>query len=209
MAYLLFSQMNMTGSLWTPAEVHGLVALSLAGGAVPKVAQHHCIITQPLARQGVAHRLGHTRGHHVGDLDHLVLYVGPLEGELAAPAIYVSLLAHVGEHGFQGGEAGHHLEGQAAIVGEEEAVPVLVGRKDATHLGGLVALAGGYDGHLALAVEGPYALVQGTDGHQPTVEVDHLLVADTQGFVLPGGLPARGGNLSRLGHSSPFQSEWA
>ena len=53
------------------------------------------------------------------------------------------------------------LEGQVAVVGEEKAVAVLLRGQQAAELGGLVALAGGRDGNLALAVEGPDALVNG------------------------------------------------
>ena len=62
-----------------------------------------------------------------------------------------------------------------------EAVAVLFGCQQDTQLGGLVALAGGGNGHLALAVHHPDALVNGANGNHPAVVVNQILGGDALG----------------------------
>ena len=162
-------------------EVHRLVGFALAGGAIAEIDQGNPAVALHLATQSVADGLGQPGGHHIGKLDDVVGKVGALEGELASVAVGVALLAHKGQHYLGGSEAHGHFDGQVAIVGEQEAVAVLFGGQQAAQLGGFVALAGGGDRHLALAVHHPDALVNGADGNHPAVVVNQVFRRDALG----------------------------
>ena len=102
-------------------------------------------------------------------------------GELASVAVGVARLAHEGAHDLFGGEAGGELEGEVAVVGEKEAVSVLFGGEQAAELSALVTLAGGGNGHLALTVERPDALVNGAAESHAAVVVDQVLCSEVTG----------------------------
>ena len=127
------------GQLMYGGEVHGLMDLAHAGGAVAEVGDDYGVLALHPRRQRRAHSLGHVGGDHVGNVDDPVFGIGPVSGELPRAAEGLALFCQKASHDFCRCHSENQQRRQVSVV-DIKLISSFAKRPRAAYLRRLVAL---------------------------------------------------------------------
>ncbi len=162
-----------------PGEVEGLVEVALRGGALTPGDQHHAGPARASQLVGDAGGVGVLGAGDRRAAEHPAAGQRPVVGHLPAPAAGITLLGEEAEEDLLGRQAQGEHQGEVAVVGEHPVDLAVEGERRA-QLDGLLPGGGDDEGHPALTVESPTAVVELAGEHHQPMDLEQRSVAQPE-----------------------------